>query len=69
MPSIDSGTNILALSNTQAKELAGRVVTIGTETYSFKNYDPKLPGQPPWRSARRAKPIRCSVMTTRSPRI
>ena len=50
-----SRMNILTLTNTQAKELAGRWVMIGTETYHFKNYDPKHPGQPPWRSGAEGK--------------
>ncbi len=53
--SLNSSTDILTLSNTQAKELAGRLVTIGTETYYFKNYDPEHPGQPPWRSGAEGK--------------
>ena len=48
-------TDILTLTNTQAKEVAGRLVTIGTETYFFKNFDPKQPGQPPWRSGAEGK--------------
>jgi serine/threonine protein kinase len=55
MTPVDSSTSILTLSNTQAKELAGKVVTIGMETYYFKNYDPKYPGQPPWRSGGEGK--------------
>src|SRR5208283_2738884 len=53
--SVDSTTNILTLSNTQAKELAGRVVTIGGATGYFKCYDPGQPGQPPWRSGAEGK--------------
>ena len=52
---VDSSTNILTLSNTQAKELAGRIVIIGGATYSFKSYDPDHPGQPPWRSGAEGK--------------
>ncbi len=52
---LNSGTDILTLTNTQAKELAGRLLTIGTETYYFKNYDQKHPGQPPWRSGAEGK--------------
>jgi hypothetical protein len=48
-------SEILTLSNTQAKELAGRLVTIGTETYCFKDYDREYPGQPPWRSGAEGK--------------
>ena len=48
-------TDILTLTNTQAKELAGRLVTIGAETYYFKDYDPRRPGQPPWRSGAEGK--------------
>ena len=47
--------DILTLTNTQAKELAGRLVTIGTETYYFKNYERDHPGQPPWRSGAEGK--------------
>src|SRR5271157_6006291 len=53
--SVDSSTSILTLSNTQAKELAGRVVKIGGATYVFKSYDPNHPGQPPWRSGAEGK--------------
>ena len=52
---LDSGTNILTLSNTQAKELAGRFVIIGGKTYVFNKYDPGHPGQPPWRSGAEGK--------------
>lgn len=51
----NSSTNILTLTNMQAKELAGRLVTIGTESYFFKNYDREHPGQPPWRSGAEGK--------------
>ncbi len=50
-----SRADILTLSNTQAKKLAGRLVTIGLETYCFKEYDPASPGQPPWRSGAEGK--------------
>jgi hypothetical protein len=53
--SFDSGTSILTLTNTQAKALAGRFVTIESETYCFKNYDQRHPGQPPWRSGAEGK--------------
>ena len=53
------------LSNTQARELAGRVVTIGGVTYSFQSYDPDHPGQPPWRSGERARRIRSWARTVR----
>ncbi len=53
--SLNSSTNILTLTNTQAKELAGRLVTIGMETYYFKNFDRNHPGQPPWRSGAEGK--------------
>ncbi len=53
--SVDSSTSLLTLSNTQAKELAGRVVKIGGATYVFKDYDPDHPGQPPWRSGAEGK--------------
>jgi hypothetical protein len=52
---LPSHTNLLTLSNTQAKDLAGRFVTIGTEAYYFRNYDPEHPGQPPWRSGAEGK--------------
>jgi hypothetical protein len=48
-------SDILTLTNTQAKELAGRLVTIGLETYYFKDYDRSRPGQPPWRSGAEGK--------------
>ncbi len=47
--------DILTLTNTQAKELAGRLVTIGSETYCFKDYDRDRRGQPPWRSGAEGK--------------
>jgi len=52
---VQSDANILTLSNTQAKELAGRFVTIGGLTYRFNNYDPGHPGLPPWRSGTEGK--------------
>jgi len=52
---IPAGTKILTLSNMQAKELAGRFVTIGGATYLFKSYDPAHPGQPPWRTGAEGK--------------
>ena len=51
----NSPADILRLSNTQARELAGRLVTIGTETYCFKDFDRAFPGQPPWRSGAEGK--------------
>ena len=48
-------TEILTLTNTQAKELAGRLVKVGSETYYFKNYEREHPGQPPWRSGAEGK--------------
>jgi hypothetical protein len=51
----DSPSNILTLTNTQAKKLAGRLVMIGTESYFFKNYNREHPGQPPWRSGAEGK--------------
>ncbi len=50
-----STTEILTLTNTQAKELAGRLVKVGSETYYFKDYDRDHPGQPPWRSGAEGK--------------
>jgi serine/threonine protein kinase len=52
---VDSSTDILTLSNTQAKELAGRLVTIGGESYFFNAYEKRHPGQPPWRSGAEGK--------------
>jgi serine/threonine protein kinase len=46
---------MLTLSNTRAKELAGRLVTIDGATYHFKSYDADHPGQPPWRSGAEGK--------------
>jgi serine/threonine protein kinase len=51
----DSESNLLALTNTRAKALAGRSVTIGGATYRFKSYDLNRPGQPPWRSGAEGK--------------
>jgi hypothetical protein len=48
-------TEILTLTNTQAKELAGRLLRVGAETYYFKDYDRDYPGQPPWRSGAEGK--------------
>ena len=56
---VHSSTNILTLSNTQAKELAGRFVTIGGTTYYSKNYDPGSPASPRGVPGRRERPIRC----------
>ncbi len=53
--SSDPATTILTLTNTQAKELAGRLLTIGSESYCFKDYDRDRPGQPPWRSGAEGK--------------
>jgi hypothetical protein len=53
--SVASPTHILTLSNTQAKDLAGNLLTIGAETMRFKAYDPGHPGQPPWRSGAEGK--------------
>jgi hypothetical protein len=50
-----STSEILTLTNTQAKELAGRLVKVGAETYYFKDYDRDHPGQPPWRSGAEGK--------------
>ena len=62
---VHTNTNILTLSNTQAKELAGRVVAIGVMKYYFQNYDPKQPGQPPWRSGAEGKAYPLLVGTVR----
>jgi serine/threonine protein kinase len=53
--SLDSTTSILTLTNTEAKALAGRFVTIESETYCFKDYERRHPGQPPWRSGAEGK--------------
>jgi hypothetical protein len=50
-----STSDILTLTNTQAKELAGRLVKVGSETYYFKDYDREHRGQPPWRSGAEGK--------------
>ncbi|MGA2067659.1 MAG: serine/threonine-protein kinase [Thermoguttaceae bacterium] len=50
-----SNTPILTLSNTQAKDLAGNLLTVGAETLRFRAYDPRQPGQPPWRSGAEGK--------------
>ena len=52
---VGSSTDILVLSNTQAKALAGSFLAIGEEIYRFKDYDPAYPGQPPWRSGAEGK--------------
>jgi hypothetical protein len=51
----DSRPDVLTLSNTQAKDLAGRAVKIGDTRYVFKSFDPSHPGQPPWRSGAEGK--------------
>ncbi len=50
-----TASEILTLTNTQAKELAGRMVRVGSETYYFKDYDREHRGQPPWRSGAEGK--------------
>jgi hypothetical protein len=50
-----SRTDILVLSNTQAKALAGSLLAIGEEVFWLKDYDPAYPGQPPWRSGAEGK--------------
>ena len=52
---VGSSLDILVLSNTQAKALAGSFLAIGEEIYRFKDYDPAYPGQPPWRSGAEGK--------------
>ena len=52
---VHASTDILTLTNTQARELAGRFVTIGGAKYSFQSYDPNQPGQPPWRTGAEGK--------------
>jgi hypothetical protein len=53
--SVDPAVDILVLSNTQAKALAGSVLAIGEEVYRLKDYDPAYPGLPPWRSGAEGK--------------
>ena len=53
--SAGSSTDILVLSNTQAKALAGSLLAIGEEIYRFKDYNRAYPGQPPWRSGAEGK--------------
>src|SRR6516162_10077907 len=55
MSTTAASADILTLTNTQAKDLAGRLVKIGSETYYFKDYDRDHPGQPPWRSGAEGK--------------
>jgi hypothetical protein len=50
-----SNSDLLTLTNTQAKSLAGSFLAIGDEIYRFKDYDPAYPGQPPWRSGAEGK--------------
>ena len=52
---VGSSTDILILSNIQAKALAGRLLAIGEEIYRFKDYNRAYPGQPPWRSGAEGK--------------
>jgi len=54
---------ILKLSNSQARELAGRPWTINGRTYRFVSFDPSSPGQPPWKTGAegRAFPLRDST--------
>lgn len=52
---VESNPEILTLTNTQAKQLAGSRLTVGTEVYHFKDYDPDVPGQPPWFSGAEGK--------------
>ena len=63
--SAGSSTDILVVSNTQAKALAGSLLAIGEEIYRFKDYNRAYPGQPPWRSAPKARPIHCWGGTVR----
>ena len=53
--SVGSGADILVLSNTQAKALAGSLLAIGGDVFRLKDYDPAYPGQPPWRSGAEGK--------------
>jgi serine/threonine protein kinase len=53
--SVGFSTDILVLSNTQAKALAGSLLAIGEEIYRLKDYDRAYPGQPPWRSGAEGK--------------
>jgi hypothetical protein len=53
--SVGSDTDILILSNIQAKALAGSLLAIGDEIYRLKDYDREYPGQPPWRSGAEGK--------------
>jgi hypothetical protein len=53
--SVGPSGDILVLSNTQAKALAGSVLAIGEDVFRLKDYDPAYPGQPPWRSGAEGK--------------
>ncbi|MFZ1934308.1 MAG: hypothetical protein WCB27_14355 [Thermoguttaceae bacterium] len=53
--SFGSSTEILVLSNMQAKTLAGSLLAIGDVLFRLKDYDPAYPGQPPWRSGAEGK--------------
>ena len=53
--SVGSSTEILVLSNIQAKALAGSLLAIGEDLFRLKDYDPAYPGQPPWRSGAEGK--------------
>ena len=50
-----TSSNILTLSNLQAKELAGRSFQIQGQRYQFRPYDPGQPGQTPWRTGAEGK--------------
>jgi hypothetical protein len=52
---VGPSTEILVLSNTQAKALAGSLLAIGEDLFRLKDYDPAYPGQPPWRSGAEGK--------------
>jgi ankyrin repeat protein len=52
MSTVDSIDAILPLSNTQARDLAGKHWIVDNEVYRFKDYSP---GQPPWRTGSEGK--------------
>jgi len=48
-------TDILVLTATEAKELAGKTWSLNGRQYRFKSYDPNYPGQPPWKAGAEGK--------------
>ena len=65
--SVGSSAEILVLSNTQAKALAGSLLAIGEDLFPAQDYDPAYPGQPPWRSGAEGKAYPLLARTARWP--